>query len=176
MESNSIVNEYSDPPISQRYVAFTKVMIIVSSIFYPLMLFLVLFKSKTLGDYKYYLLPTITFAYLFQLLIGICQPVFIFPVLGGYAKGLIQNTTNTVSFIIFILILLAAGYGMLGMFYAMLFRYKIIAPENISKWLEIKWLYRGMIAYGYIGMGVGICFGLFFLRPNKDVRIPNAQS
>ncbi|KAE9549728.1 hypothetical protein FO519_007062 [Halicephalobus sp. NKZ332] len=121
-----------------------------------------------MGEYKYYLLPTITFAYLFEFLLGVCQPIFIFPILGGYGRGFIQYTSSTVAFLCTVLLILTAGYAMLGTLYAMLYRYKIIAPEAITRWLDVKWIYRGIICYGYIGISMGICFGLYFLRPNKE--------
>ncbi|KAE9549729.1 hypothetical protein FO519_007063 [Halicephalobus sp. NKZ332] len=167
MESTS-VHQYSDPPIIQIYLAFIKVMIIVSSFYYPMMLYLVLYKSKALGDYKYYLLPTITFAYLFEFLLGVCQPVFIFPILGGYGRGFIQYTSNTVAFFCIVLLLLTAGYMTVGMGLAMLFRYRIVAPEIIRRWLNKGWIYRGIIGYGYISITVMICFWMFLLKPSKD--------
>lgn len=59
----------------------------VSTLLLPLMVYLILMKSKRLGKYKWYMLNNITWCYAYDLQITLMKPSFLMPFIGGYSQA-----------------------------------------------------------------------------------------
>src|SRR3569623_972620 len=66
-------------------------MLVLSSLLFPLLVYLLLFRSAKLEFYKYLLLFNVISDYLSDLALTLIQPVFLFPSLAWYANGVFSD-------------------------------------------------------------------------------------
>lgn len=67
----------------------------LSSLLFPVMLWLIFRHSRTLGKYRWYMLANVLFCYAFDVWLTLSKPVFLGPLLGWYLQGFVQANSFT---------------------------------------------------------------------------------
>ena len=123
-----------------RYSIYGSVILCITYLLAPVLFYIVLTKSSTIGTFKWIILNH-SFWSLFQgTLMGVFKPVFFLPHVAGYGIGVFRNSTYKSTIIWLFLFIISTIMCILGLYLAIIFKYLFIFP---SKWTNIlqkrKW-------------------------------------
>lgn len=80
-----------------------------STLFFPMMLWLILRHSGKMGRYRWYILINVVFCYAFDVCLTLIKPVFLGPLLGWYRQGFVAANSSASCFLVGVLIYLSSA-------------------------------------------------------------------
>jgi hypothetical protein len=98
---NYSLEAFFNPTIIEVQKIVLDAMFVLSSLLFPLLVYLLLFRSNRLEFYKYLLLFNVISDYLSDLALTLIQPVFLFPSLAWYANGVFSDLGMFKKFVFF---------------------------------------------------------------------------
>ena len=81
------VEDFYHPNLFHFYKIFWEVSLIIMTIFFIFTLYMILKSSKEIEEYKYFIINQLVWSYLFNLVLGMWQPVTLWPFYMGFGIG-----------------------------------------------------------------------------------------
>ncbi|KAH7708646.1 CRE-SRI-71 protein [Aphelenchoides avenae] len=137
----------------------------LSSLLFPVMLWLIFRHSRTLGKYRWYMLANVLFCYAFDVWLTLSKPVFLGPLLGWYLQGFVQanSFTSCVMFSVLVYLMNAMDFSI---FCSLFYRW----AQSYFGWFRD--LFEGNRLFAsYAGaalVGAALCSPLFWMGFRSD--------
>uniref|UniRef100_A0A7E5A1J7 Serpentine Receptor, class T n=1 Tax=Panagrellus redivivus TaxID=6233 RepID=A0A7E5A1J7_PANRE len=158
--SSITFDDLESPRLVAAYVVFWDVSLVLTTIFFSFMLYMIITKSpREMSDYKWYLVHQLTWSYLFDLYVGLWKPVPLWPFYIGYSAGIFSNVGgNSVTIQLLIVVVNAIGMGF-GVCISILHRYMQGSPFSFMyKLYSYLWFRFSAYVLAFV-----VLLGLLFL-------------
>lgn len=100
---------FYNPIVARISNAVIDISFALSSLLFPLMLWLTLRHSRTMGRYRWYMLLNVLLCYAFDVWLTLVKPVFLGPLFGWYLQGYVPANPTTSCFLIGVLMYLLSA-------------------------------------------------------------------
>ena len=121
MSSN--ITNYESSFIVTLYSIVLDISFVLSTPLFLLMIYLVLKKSKGIGNYKFYMLYTFITSYAYDLILMLWKPVPMFPTPVIMSEGILKNSGSVAAHIHFTLYIVIFVHFAMGLSQAIVYRY-----------------------------------------------------
>uniref|UniRef100_A0A7E4UMJ3 HTTM domain-containing protein n=1 Tax=Panagrellus redivivus TaxID=6233 RepID=A0A7E4UMJ3_PANRE len=107
------LDDLEHPRLVAIYSIYWEVSLIMTTIFFAFMLYMIITKSsKEMSGYKWYLVHQLTWSYLFDVYIGLWKPVPLWPFYLTYSIGIFSNISDRYAVLqMILLVVVALGMG-----------------------------------------------------------------
>ena len=121
MSSN--ITNYENPLIVTLYSIVLDISFVLSTPLFLLMIYLVLNKSKGIGNYKFYMLYTFISSYAYDLILMLWKPVPMFPTPVIMSEGILKNSGSVAAHIHLTFYSITVVHFTMGLAQAIVYRY-----------------------------------------------------
>ena len=124
------LEDFYHPTLFVIYKVFWETSLLIITVFFLFMLYVILKNSKEIGTYKYFIVNQLIWTYLFDLVMGMWKPVVLWPVYLGFGVGWFRSWRGIWAFSpLFILGIVGVGMGV-SIFMSLFHRYIYIFPSS----------------------------------------------
>ncbi|KAE9546885.1 hypothetical protein FO519_009902 [Halicephalobus sp. NKZ332] len=160
------VEDFYHPTLLFIYRIFWEVFLIITTVFFVFILYVILKNSKDIGEYKYFMINQLVWSYLFNLLASAWKPVPLWPFYMGFGAGWFRSWKGIWAVLPFYTEI-AIGVGMgVSIFMSAMHRYIYMFPTSqFAKHYEsltFKLLFYGFVLI-IIECGAIIPISLFYV-------------
>ena len=163
-------DDFHYPTLHFIYKIFWEVSLVVTTIFFVFMLYVILRNSKEIGEYKYFMINQLVWSYLFDILLGTWKPVPLWPFYMGFGVGWFRSWKGPWAIIPFYaIVIISIGMGV-SIFMSFIHRYVYVSPisffARMYRPLTFKVLFYGFI---FIFIESAIMIPIFYSYVDVDV-------
>ena len=143
------IEDFYHPHLFFVYKIFWEVSLIITTVFFVFTLYMILKNSKEIGEYKYFMIHQLVWSYLFDLILGIWQPIPLWPFYIGFGIGWFRFWKGIWAILPFYAIMITSiGMGV-SIYMSLFHRYVYITP-NSSFARRYESLTFKLLFYGFI--------------------------
>jgi len=131
------LSDFYNPFVAELYFVVFDVTLVLSTAQLPLVLYLILFQSKRLGKYRWYMLNNALWGYSYDAVLAVAKPIMLFPLLGGYCNSPFRLSTEA-AFVLVKVVILTAVNRNLGACLAVVYRFAQVGPHDYEGELRVQ--------------------------------------
>ena len=144
-----VVEDFYHPTLFHLYRIFWEVSLIITTVLFLFMLYIVLKNSKEIGGYKYFIINQLVWSYLFDMILGTWKPAVLWPFYLIYGLGNFRYWRGVWAFApLFMVAFAAAGMGV-SIFMSLFHRSIYVFPHShlarVYEFLICRLLFYGTI-------------------------------
>ncbi|KAH7716889.1 7TM GPCR protein [Aphelenchoides avenae] len=153
------------PAVARTSAVVIDVSFVLSSLMFPVMLWLILRHSRKMGKYRWYMLVNVLLCYASDFLLTLVKPVFLGSMIGWFLQGFVPASASTSSLLVFVLMcVLNAMEFSIGS--SLLYRFAQSYFGRIRDFFEGP---KPLVAYAVIVIGsVGYLSPIVWVRFESD--------
>ncbi|KAI6211350.1 hypothetical protein M3Y96_00424900 [Aphelenchoides besseyi] len=157
---------YSECDADCKFQRCVRLLVVVSfvssSLLLPLMIYMVVVKSQQMRKYRWYLLNTIVWCYVFDFIIFLTHPIPVFPTTCVLFVPIVEMSQNLTVFAFYVGMFSLINLD-LSILWTLLFRFTQVFPNKLNHYFEnsksIYLLYLFVHLFVYVTMFLTIAFG-----------------
>ena len=143
------IDDFYHPNLFYFYRIFWEISLIITTIFFVFMLYVILKNSKEIGEYKYFMIHQLVWSYLFDVLLGTWKPITLWPFYIGFGIGWFRSWRGIWALVPFYAVVATAvGMGV-SIFMSFLHRYINVSPISFLARLYQPFTFK-LFFYGFL--------------------------
>uniref|UniRef100_A0A7E4ZQ06 Serpentine receptor class gamma n=1 Tax=Panagrellus redivivus TaxID=6233 RepID=A0A7E4ZQ06_PANRE len=165
------LDDLEHPRLVAIYSIYWEVSLVVTTIFFAFMLYMIITKSsKEMHGYKWYLIHQLTWSYIFDVYLGLWKPVPLWPFYTAYSAGVFSDISDEyIPIQLLFLIINAIGMGF-AVYISGMHRYMQASPFSRMYDIYSNPFYRMAIYISGLVLVLSVlCIPTLYFLPNQTI-------